>query len=178
VPRRLPGWEPVRRWFGNSPGRWVPAGLVGGAAGAFAVAWLLWGSARQFWNAICFPMNVLGLVVLYLVAAVGAYSFIATLQHMVRAIRHLRRPSIYAYYEPPSEQFPELEIIAGRYRGCGLLILVPILLLTLAVSLPWFLLAPSSVPPDQLLLAVLLGLPPGVIIARQEARREAKRGQG
>jgi hypothetical protein len=46
------------------------------------------------------------------------------------------------------------------------------------VSLPWFLLAPSSVPPDQLLLAVLLGLPPGVIIARQEARREAKRGQG
>jgi hypothetical protein len=168
----------VRRWFGDTPGRWVPAGLFGGAAGACAAAWLLWGAVDLFGGfagTVCFPLYLLGIALLYLIACVGGYSFISTLQHVVRAIQHLRRPPVYAYYEPPSESFPELEVIGGPHPGCGLLLWGPILLLGLAVSLPWFWFALHTVPPGRLVLALLLGLPPGLVIARRETRREAKR---
>ena len=167
-------WEAARSWFDDEPGRWVPAGLFGGAAGACAAAWLLWG-ATGLLDALCFPLNGLAVGLLYAIACVGGYSFIGTLQHLVRAIRHLRRPPTLSYYEPPSERFPELEIIGGPHPGCGLLMLVPILLLGLVVSLPWFWLALRFVPPGRLVLALLLGLPPGLLLARREHDREAQR---
>ncbi len=170
-------WEKLRRWAGESPGRWLPAGAFGGVAGGCAAAWVLWGSAELIGGPICFPLNLVAAGLLYLLAAVGGYSFISSMQHVIRAIRYLRRPPVYAYYEPPSEKFPELQIIGGPFPGCGLVIFLPILVLGLVISVPWFWVAAVSVPPGRLLLAVLLGLPPGIKIARGEARREEKQSQ-
>jgi hypothetical protein len=164
----------LRRWLGEEPGHWLPGGLFGGAAGACAAAWLLWGVPTILGGALCFPVNVLAAGLLYIMAFAGGYSFLTTLQHVVRGIRYLRRPSVFAYYEPPSESFPELEIIGGPFPGCGFLILVPVMLLGLVISLPWFWFGPASVPFGRLLLTVLAGLPLGILLARGEHRREAK----
>ena len=168
--------EDLRRWLGESPMQWLPAALFGAVAGGCAAAWMLWTTVNFLGGSICFPLNLVAAALLYGLACVGGYSFISSVQHVVRAIRHLRQPAVFAYYEPPSEKFPELELIGGP-RGCGLVIYIPIILLSLAISAPWFWIGPASVPLGRLLLTILIGLPAGLLLARGEHRREVRRQQ-
>ena len=164
----------LRRWFGGGVAQWLPAGLFGGAAGACAVAWLIWAEADLLAIAVCGPFRWIAFVVLYLVVTAGGYSFISTLQHLVRAIQYLRRPPSYFYYEASEHEgaFPELDLLGGPRSGCGLIILVPILIFGAVVSLPWFWLALRAVPAGRLALALVVGLPGGLLMGRYEARRQ------
>jgi hypothetical protein len=176
MPPHRDRWAGLRRWLGESPGQWLPGALFGAVAGGCAAAWVLWGAVNILGGPICFPMNLLAAAFLYVLACVGGFSFIASVQHVVRAIRHLRQPAVFAYYEPPSEKFPELELIGGP-PGCGLVIYIPIVLLSMAISVPWFWIGPASVPLGRLLLTILIGLPAGLLLARAEHRREVRRQQ-
>lgn len=157
------------RFFDEDARIWLPTGIVGGAAGGCAVAWLLWGSPHLLSGTLCFPISALVLLLLYAIACAGGCSLILTVRMLARAIRQLTRPpSPYMAVLEPPETFPELNLVSWPHPGCGLIIYVPIIAVSAAAALPWFWLAFREVAPGRLLIAIALGLPLGIVMARRE----------
>lgn len=144
---------------------WLPAGLYGGAAGGMAGAWLLWGLPALVAAGLCMPGKVVVVGLVGLVVAVMGSFFVITAQRIYRAVRYLVQPPVVTMYEPP-EPIPEFELFTNP--GCGLSVMVPMLLISGALSLPWFWLGLTQVDAVPLLVSVLLGLPVGLLIARRE----------
>lgn len=154
-----------------SPWKWVPAGIFGGITGGFGTAWLLWGAPSLLTRMFCFLFKVpIVLLMLVLVATMGC-SFIIVGRTLVLGIRRLVRPQPLMSYEP-QEPIPELQLIQRPHPGCGLVFLVPILLIAGAGSVPWLWIAPQQVPLGRLLLSAAVGVPVGLAIAWQEVKRE------
>jgi hypothetical protein len=150
----------------------LPAGVYGGIAGGFAAAWLLWGAPRLLSQALCLLVKVpLTLLVLAFVATFGCTLVLMT-QTLIRGLRYLYRPPMSMY--EPMEPIPELQLVEWPNPGCGLLLLVPIILLSALLSLPWFWFGPRQVPVGRLLLSAVVGLPVGLAIARLETNRSTE----
>lgn len=148
---------------------WLPAGLFGGAAGGMAAAWLLWGLPELWITALCLTGKVGAVGLVGGVVCVMGSLFVITGQRIYRAVRYLVQPPVVTMYEPP-EPIPESELFTNP--GCGLLVMVPILLLSGVLSLPWFWLGPTQVDAGPLLVSTLLGLPVGLFVARREVAGE------
>jgi hypothetical protein len=144
---------------------WLPAGLYGGASGGMAAAWLLWGLPELIISGLCLIGKIMVIGLVGLVVCVMGCLFVITGQRLYKAIRYLVQPPMVAMYEP-QEPIPEFELFANP--GCGLSLMVPILLISGALSLPWFWLGPTQVDVVPLLVATFLGLPVGLLIARRE----------
>jgi hypothetical protein len=148
--------------------RWLPAGIFGGISGGFGTAWLLWGAPRLLMRSICILIKIpLVIAVLALVTTMGC-TFALSLHTLIRGIRQLIRPRRLSLYEP-YDPIPEMEMFPWPHPGCGLLLVLPILLIAGVVSVPWLWLGPTQVPIGWLLLSAVVGLPLGLAIARQEA---------
>ena len=148
---------------------WLPAGLLGGSSGALAVGWLLWGPPELLNSSLCVvvtgPLVILTMV---LVSSMGI-SFVILVQRCIKAVRQYTRPLSISMYEPP-EPMIEMDILAWPHPGCGLLVYIPMILLSGGASLPWFWFGIRHTPVVPLLLLLVIGMPVGVWIARREVR--------
>ena len=147
--------------------RWLTAGIFGGITGGFGTAWLLWGAPRLLTRAFCSLVKIpVAIGMLVMVTTMGC-SFILVGQTFIQGIQRIIRPQPMAMFEP-QEPIPELELIQWPHPGCGLLFMVPVLMIAGAGSVPWLWFAPQQVPLGWLLLSAVVGLPVGLWIARQE----------
>ncbi len=158
------------RRLGFSLPVWVAPGLLGGACGGSAAAWLLWGWPGLLRRGICFPLALLLAALGFALGSAAGLSLVLTAQTVVKAIRRLRRPTYFAMYEP-QEPIPELEVMSWPSPGCGLWMLVPILGISAVTSIPWLWFAFRHLPVWLWLLSMVLGLPWGLLMARSEVRR-------
>jgi len=148
---------------------WLPAGLLGGSSGALAVGWLLWGPPRLLNSSLCFVVTgPLAVLALLFVSSMGI-SFVILLQRLIKAVRQYTRPLSVSMYEP-TEPIIEMEVVAWPHPGCGLLIYIPLILLSGGASLPWFWFGVRHTPVVPLLLLLVIGVPVGIWIAKREVR--------
>jgi len=148
---------------------WLPAGLLGGSSGALAVGWLLWGPPSLLTSSLCFVITgPLAILAFLLVCSLGV-SFVILLQRSIKAIRQTVRPLSVSMYEPV-DPIIEMEVVAWPHPGCGLLMYIPLILLSGGASLPWFWFGIRHTPVVPLLLLVVIGIPVGLWIAEREAR--------
>jgi len=148
---------------------WLPAGLLGGSSGALAVGWLLWGAPRLLNSSLCFVITGPLAVLAFLFVCSLGISFVILLQRLIKAIRQATRPLSVSMYEP-AEPIIEMEIVAWPHPGCGLLIYIPLILLSGGASLPWFWFGIRHTPFVPLLLLLVTGMPVGTWIAKREVK--------
>ena len=148
---------------------WLPAGLLGGSSGALAIGWLLWGPPGLLNSSLCVVVTgPLVILAMLLVSSMGV-SFVILVQRWIKAVRRYTRPLSVSMYEPP-EPMIEMDILAWPHPGCGLLIYIPLILLSGGASLPWFWFGIRHTPVVPLLLLLAIGVPAGIWIAKREAR--------
>ena len=148
---------------------WLPAGLLGGSSGGLAVGWLLWGSPRLLNSSLCFIITGPVVLLAFLLVCSMGISFVILLQRSIKAVRQTTRPLSVSMYEP-AEPIIEMEVVAWPHPGCGLLIYIPLILLSGGVSLPWFWFGIRHTPVASLLLLLAIGVPVGIWIAKREVR--------
>ena len=147
---------------------WLPAGLLGGSSGALAVGWLLWGPPGLLNSSLCFVMTGPLAILAFLIVCSLGISFVILVQRSIKAIRQYTRPMSVSMYEPV-EPIIEMEVVAWPHPGCGLLIYIPLILLSGGASLPWFWFGIRTTPIVPLLLLLVIGVPIGIWIAKREA---------
>jgi hypothetical protein len=145
---------------------WAAAGIYGGLAGGAAGAWLLWGWPSLATANLCIlakvPLVALGA---FFSCAMGC-AFVLTGNTVVKAIRRTRRPP--SPFEP-FEPIPEIDMVYGSRPGCGIVTLMPVVLLGLLLSAPAIYLAIRQVSALQFAVSALVMLPVGLAVARREA---------
>jgi hypothetical protein len=152
--------------------RWLPAGIYGGITGGFGAAWLLWGNPRLLTRPLCILIKAPIAVAVFIGVMTMGCTFVLSGQTLVRGIRRIIEPQpIGMLMYEPEEPIPEMELIRWPHPGCGLLSILPIMLIGGAFSLPWLWFAPRQVPIGWLILSGVIGLPFGLVIARQEAQK-------
>jgi len=148
---------------------WLPAGVLGGSSGALAVGWLLWGPPRLLNSSLCFVMTGPLAVLAFLVVCSSGISFVILLQRSIKTVRRYTRPMSVSMYEPP-EPIIEVDVVAWPHPGCGLLIYIPLILLSGGVSLPWFWFGTRHTPAVPLVLLLVIGMSVGIWVAKREVR--------
>jgi len=148
---------------------WLPAGLLGGSSGALAVGWLLWGPPKLLNSSLCFLMTAPLAVLAFMVVCSLGISFVILLQRSIKAARRYTRPLSVSMYEPP-EPIIEVDVVAWPHPGCGLLIYIPLILLSGGASLPWFWFGIRHTPAVPLVLLLVIGMPVGIWVAKREVQ--------
>ncbi len=154
----------------------LPAALVGALVGGCGVAWLFWGWPLLLRDGVCFVFWLgAGAAMLALCCGVGV-SLVMLTQWLLKALRRLRQPPLYAMWEP-ADPVPEIDLGVLSEPGCAVALYLPLIVMTGGFSVGCVVLALAQVSLGRVIAMVVLSLPVGVAMARSETRRRRRAEQ-